>query len=216
MNSGIIVEFYLKSDIMLLKAFPSICLTAFSGLLCLNLAAQEINPVTVPDNASTALNTVAVADASANAGSRDVLTLAAGMNDNATLITAIKACGMENNIRSKSSITIFAPSNAAFAKLPPGLIDQMMKPENASILNKLISYHIIEGTHSTASVREAIKAGKGRAVYTTLSGNKLIATIEENKIRLTDDGNNACFITMSDIKGSNGVIHVVDKVALPR
>lgn len=205
-----------KSNSMSRKAFPFICLSAISGLLCLNLAAQEINPVALPDNASTSLNAVPVIEGSAARGSRDVFTLAAGMNENATLVTAIKACGMENKIRNKSSITIFAPSNAAFAKLPPGLVDQLMKPENASILNKLISYHIIEGNHSTASVREAIKAGKGRATYTTLSGNKLIATIEENKIRLTDDGNNACFITLSDIKGTNGMIHMLDKVALPR
>ena len=196
---------------MLTKAFPFICLSAISGMLCLSLAAQEINPVTFPDNASTAV-TVPVT----TAGSRDVFTLAAGINDNTTLITAIKACGMENNIRNKNSITIFAPTNAAFAKLPPGLVEQLMKPENASILNKIISYHIVEGNHSTASVREAIKAGKGKASYTTLSGNTLIATIEENRIRLTDDGNNACFITMSDLKGSNGTIHVLDKVALPR
>ena len=200
---------------MLTKAFPFICLSAISGMLCLSLTAQEINPVTLPDNTSTALN-IPVTEGVATGSSRDVLTLAAGLNDNATLINAIKACGMENNIRSKSSITIFAPSNAAFAKLPPGLVEQLMKPENASILSKILSYHIIEGNHSTASVREAIKAGKGRATYTTLSGNKITATIEENRIRLTDDGNNACFITMSDIKGSNGIIHVLDKVALPR
>jgi uncharacterized surface protein with fasciclin (FAS1) repeats len=199
---------------MLTKAFPFICLSAISGMLCLSLTAQEINPVTLPDNTSTALN-IPVTEG-ATGSSRDVLTLAAGLNDNATLINAIKACGMENNIRSKSSITIFAPNNAAFAKLPPGLVEQLMKPENASILSKILSYHIIEGNHSTASVREAIKAGKGRAIYTTLSGNKIIATLEENRIRLTDDGNNACFITMSDIKGSNGIIHVLDKVALPR
>ncbi|MHA4847040.1 fasciclin domain-containing protein [Flavitalea antarctica] len=201
---------------MLPKAFPSICLSAITGLLCINLAAQELNPVTLPDNASATISTVPAIDRSANAGSRDVFTLAAGMNDNATLVNAIKACGMENNIRSKPSITVFAPSNTAFAKLPPGLIEQMMKPENIYLLNKLISYHIIEGNHTTATLREDIKAGKGRAIYTTLSGNRLIATIEENKIRLTDDGNNACFITMSDIKGSNGMLHVLDKVALPR
>ena len=198
------------------KAFPFFCMTAISGLLCLNLAAQEINPVTVPDNASTAVNAVPHVDGSGSGSSRDVLTLAAGLNDNATLINAIKACGMESNLRSKTAVTIFAPNNTAFAKLPPGLVDQLMKPENTAILNKLISYHILEGNHTTASLREAIRVGKGRAVFTTLSGNQLIATIEENKIRLTDDGNNACFITMSDIKGSNGVVHVLDKVALPR
>jgi uncharacterized surface protein with fasciclin (FAS1) repeats len=123
---------------------------------------------------------------------------------------------MEANIRGKNAITIFAPDNTAFSKLPPGMVEQLLKPENASILYKILSYHIVEGTHNSASVKEAIKAGKGRAVFTTLSGNKLIATLEDNKIRLTDDGNNACFITMADIKGSNGMLHILDKVAIPR
>jgi len=198
------------------KAFPLICLSAFSGFLSLSVLAQDVTPVTVPDNNSTASTSAVVIDGSSKSASRDLFSLATGLDDNATLITAIKACGMEQNLRNKSSITIFAPSNAAFSKLPPGLVEQLLKPENASILSKIVSYHIVEGNHSLASVREAIKNGKGRAIFTTLSGNKLIATLEENKVRLTDDGNNACFITMSDIKGSNGTIHVLDKVALPR
>jgi uncharacterized surface protein with fasciclin (FAS1) repeats len=96
------------------------------------------------------------------------------------------------------------------------MVDQLLKPENASILSKIISYHIVEGNHNSASMREAIKAARGRAVFTTLSGNQLVATIEDNKIKLTDDGNNACFLTMTDIKGSNGTVHMLDKVALPR
>jgi uncharacterized surface protein with fasciclin (FAS1) repeats len=202
-----------KSQTMSRKTVLSLCITAFTGFFTLCVNAQDLNPVTVPDNGPVA-PTVPATNRTSGAG--DVFTLAAGMSDNATMITAIKACGMESNIRSKSAITVFAPSNAAFAKLPPGLVEQLLKPENASILNKVVAYHIVEGNISTAALREAIKAGKGRAVYTTLSGNKLIASIEENRIRLTDDGNNACFITLSDIKGSNGTIHVLDKVALPR
>jgi uncharacterized surface protein with fasciclin (FAS1) repeats len=199
---------------MLRKTIPYIMSVSLSAVFTLNVTAQEIAPPVPPDNSSVA---VAVPTVNvAGSGSRDVLTLASAINDNTTLVNAIKACGMENNVRNKSSITIFAPGNAAFAKLPPGFLEQLMKPENASILNKIISYHIVEGVHSTASVREAIRLGKGRAVFTTLSGNKLIATIEENKIRLTDDGNMACYITTSDVKGSNGVIHMVDKVAIPR
>jgi uncharacterized surface protein with fasciclin (FAS1) repeats len=199
---------------MLRKTFPLLSMIALSAISALNVTAQEVAPPVPPDNASVAV--VAPVVNLANSGSRDVLTLAAGISENTTLINAIKACGMENNVRNKSSITIFAPSNGAFSKLPPGFLEQLMKPENSSILHKIISYHIIEGVHSSASVREAIRQGRGRAIFTTLSGNNLVATLEENKIRLTDDGNNACFITMADVKGSNGVIHLVDKVALPR
>ncbi|RYF96647.1 MAG: fasciclin domain-containing protein [Chitinophagaceae bacterium] len=178
------------------------------------LVAQEAGQTVVPDNSSLALN-VPVVNTPAS-GARDVLTMASGMADNATLINAIKACGIESGLRSRGSITILAPNNAAFAKLPPGVVEQLMKPENASILSKIIFYHILEGNHSSASIKEAIKTGRGRAEFTTLAGNKIFASIEEGKIRLTDDGNNACFITTGDIKGSNGTVHVLDKVALPR
>ncbi|MET0299710.1 MAG: fasciclin domain-containing protein [Flavitalea sp.] len=180
--------------------------------LPLATSAQEVPPV-VPDNGSVAVNNRTAVN---NSGARDVFTLTTSMTDNAMLVSAIKACGLEAGLRNQTAITIFAPSNAAFAKLPPGLVDQLLKPENAQILTKIINYHIIAGNHTQASMREAIKAGRGRAEFTTLSGNKIVATIEENKIRLTDDGNNACYVTQSDIKASNGTIHVVDKVALPR
>lgn len=198
---------------MLIRTLPLYFTIAFIGISSASALAQEANPVTFPDNAPPVVYTP---PATTGSGSRDVLTLTAGMNQNAMLVDAIKACGMEADIRNKSSITIFAPTNSAFQKLPPGLVEQLMKPEYASILNKIISYHIIEGSHTSASLKEAIKAAKGRAVFTTLSGNRLIATIEDNRIRLTDDGNNACFITLADLKASNGTIHIVDKVALPR
>ena len=195
---------------------PLILTTAFSGICVFYTSAQETNPVTPPDNGSIANITVPTVGALSSGNARDIFTIAAGLNDNATLVSAIKACGMESGLRTRGAITIFAPCNSAFSKLPPGFVDQLMKPENASILNKISSYHIIMGNHSSVSIKEAIKAGKGHAVFTTLSGNKLVATLEDNRIRLTDDGDNACFITMSDIKGNNGTIHVLDKVALPR
>ncbi|RYG02675.1 MAG: fasciclin domain-containing protein [Chitinophagaceae bacterium] len=197
---------------MLKKAIHTLIGTFLVAGLPLATFAQDVPPV-VPDNGSVASNTRA---AVSNSGARDVFTLTTSMSDNATLVSAIKACGLEAGLRNQSSITVFAPNNAAFAKLPPGLVDQLLKPENAQILSKIINYHIVAGNHTQASMREAIKAGRGRAEYTTLSGNKIIATIEENKIRLTDDGNNACYVTQSDIKATNGLIHVVDKVVLPR
>ncbi len=196
---------------MFIRTLPIYFTIAIIGATSTKIEAQEANPITYPDNGPPVVYVPP-----ASGGTRDVLTLAAGMNQNAMMVDAIKACGMESDLRSKTAVTIFAPTNSAFSKLPPGLVEQLMKPENAPILNKIISYHILEGVHTSASLKEAIKAAKGRAVFTTLSGNRLIATIEDNRIRLTDDGNNACFITMADIKGSNGTIHIVDKVVLPR
>lgn len=202
-----------KTNDMLRNALPFLLSTVLIAGITTEAISQEAVPVVAPDNGSTAMNAPVV---NGGSGSRDVFTMATSMSDNAMMCSAIKACGLESGIRSRSSITIFIPNNAAFAKLPPGLVEQLMKPENVAILSKIVSYHIIEGNITIAAMREAIKAGRGRAEYTTLSGNKIVATLEDNKVRLTDDGNKASFVTASDIKASNGTIHVVDKVALPR
>jgi uncharacterized surface protein with fasciclin (FAS1) repeats len=179
---------------------------------------QDLPPL-VTENVSSGLasgSAILKSAESSGTGAKDIMLVCAALRDNGTMVTAMKASGIESGLKTSGPVTIFAPNNTAFAKLPPGLVDQLLKPENVAILSKVISYHIVRGNIDIASVREAIKAGKGRAVYTTLSGNKLIATLEDNKIRLTDDGNNACFITTADLKASNGIVHVLDKVAIPR
>ena len=146
----------------------------------------------------------------------DIVVVTSTLRDNGTLTNAFKAAGMENSLKAKGPFTVFAPSNIAFGKLPAGFVEQLMKPENSDKLAKILSYHVIAGKMDINSVRQAIKAGHGKAEFTTLCGNKLIASIEDNKIKLTDDGDNSCFITISDLHASNGIIHVLDKVALPR
>ena len=147
---------------------------------------------------------------------KDIVAVTSTLRDNGTLTNAFKAAGMETDLKSKGPFTVFAPSNIAFEKLPPGLVEQLMKPENSDKLLKILSYHVVAGKMDINSVKQAIKNGHGKAVFTTLCGNKLVASIEDNKIKLTDDGDNSCFITVSDLQASNGIIHVLDKVALPR
>jgi uncharacterized surface protein with fasciclin (FAS1) repeats len=171
-----------------------------------NLAARTDNPIPP-----------IVEDVRTAAGSgNDIVSVTSGLRENGTLTNAFKASGLDNNLKLKGPFTVFAPDNGAFAKLPPGLVEQLMKRENADKLSKILSYHVIQGTLDMNSLRTAIKKGNGKAEFTTLCGNKITASIEDNKIKLTDDGANACFITTGDVHASNGIIHVVDKVALPR
>ena len=153
---------------------------------------------------------------SAGGSTNDIVAVTSGLRDNGTLTNAFKAAGLEKDLKNKGPYTVFAPDNSAFTKLPPGFVEQLMKSENADKLSKILSYHVIQGKLDLTTIKAAIKKGNGKAEFMTLSGNKIYASIEDNKVKLTDDGMNACFITSSDLHASNGIIHVVDKVALPR
>lgn len=192
----------------------AICLVSFGFV---NYSAQAQNNIVA--KAETVLPPLVdeVRSASGGGGTgNDILAVTSGLRENGTLSNAFKASGLEKDLKNKGPFTVFAPDNSAFAKLPPGLVEQLMKSENADKLSKILSYHVIQGKLDLTTIKAAIKKGNGRAEFTTLCGNKIYASIEENKVRLTDDGMNACFITSSDLQASNGIVHVVDKVALPR
>lgn len=111
---------------------------------------------------------------------------------------------------------MFAPTNAAFAKLPAGTVDTLLKPENKAQLAKILTYHVVSGNLDAAAVMAAIKAGNGKAVVATVSGGKLTASIDGGKVKLTDESGNAAFVTTADLKGSSGVVAVTDAVVLPK
>lgn len=187
---------------------------ALIGFVMIGFTSNAQNGVTA--KADNIPPTVDYTPKAGGSSAHDIVSLTSTLRDNGTLTNAFKAAGMENSLKAKGPFTVFAPNNIAFQKLPAGFVEQLMKPENSDKLAKILSYHVIAGKMDINSVRQAIKAGHGRAEFTTLCGNKLIASIEDNKIKLTDDGDNSCFITVSDLQASNGIIHVLDKVALPR
>ena len=100
--------------------------------------------------------------------------------------------------------------------MPAGTVDFLLKPENKATLVKILTYHVVAGNLDANAVVAAIKAGKGNAVLTTVSGNMLTATIENGKVKLTDEKGGVAFVTVTDLKGSNGIIHVIDTVVLPK
>ena len=147
---------------------------------------------------------------------KDVVDIAIGSKDHTTLVAAVKAADLVTTLKGKGPFTVFAPTNAAFDKLPKGTVESLLKPENKAQLSKILTYHVVSGNLDAAGVVEAIKKGNGTAVLTTVSGGKLTVTLEGEKVKLTDESGNSAYVIVADLKGSNGVVHVIDGVVLPK
>jgi uncharacterized surface protein with fasciclin (FAS1) repeats len=147
---------------------------------------------------------------------KDVVDIAIGSADHTTLVAAVKAADLVGTLKSAGPFTVFAPTNAAFAKLPAGTVEGLLKPENKAQLAKILTYHVVSGNLDAAAVVAAIKGGNGKVVLTTVSGGKLTASMDMGKVKLTDESGKSAFVTVADLKGSNGVVHVIDGVVLPK
>lgn len=146
--------------------------------------------------------------------SKTIVENAAASKAHTTLVAAVKAAGLVETLSGKGPFTVFAPSNDAFAKLPAGTVDYLLKPENIKKLQAVLTYHVVAGNLDSKAVVAAIKAGQGRAVLTTVQGGQLIASIDGDNVILIDAKGNKAVITAVDITSSNGVIHVIDTVVL--
>lgn len=136
--------------------------------------------------------------------------------DHTTLVAAVKAAGLVETLASAGPFTVFAPTNDAFAKLPEGTVDNLLKPENKALLTKILTYHVVAGKLDANELMKKIKAGGGMAKLKTVSGDELTAMMNGDKnIMLKDEKGNSFNITIYDVYQSNGVIHVIDRVAMP-
>lgn len=151
----------------------------------------------------------------ANAQSKDIVDIAVGSADHTTLVAAVQAAGLVDTLKSKGPFTVFAPTNSAFAALPAGTVDTLLKPENKALLTKILTYHVVAGNLDAKAVLKAIKKGKGKAVLTTVAGGKLTASLDGGSVILTDEKGGKSKVVVTDLKGSNGVIHVIDTVVMP-
>ncbi len=147
---------------------------------------------------------------------KDIVDIAVGSEAHTTLVAAVKAADLVATLKSKGPFTVFAPVNDAFAKLPAGTVETLLKPENKAQLVKILTYHVVAGNIDSKAVAAAITKGNGKAVLTTVSGGKLTASLDNGKVKLTDENGGSAFVTAVDLKGSNGVIHVIDGVVLPK
>jgi uncharacterized surface protein with fasciclin (FAS1) repeats len=136
--------------------------------------------------------------------------------DHTTLVAAVKAAGLVETLQGKGPFTVFAPTNAAFDKLPAGTVETLVKPENKAMLTKVLTYHVVAGRYDSKKLMQLIKKGGGQAMLKTVSGGTLTARMNGmNGISLTDEKGGTSNVTTADVYQSNGVIHVIDTVVMP-
>ncbi len=146
---------------------------------------------------------------------KDIIDNAVNSADHTTLVAAVKAAGLVETLKGAGPFTVFAPTNAAFEKLPAGTVDTLLKPESKATLTKVLTYHVVPGRLSASQIGSMIKKGGGKATLKTVSGGVLIASMDGKTIVLTDEKGGMSRVTIGNVFQSNGVIHVVDTVLLP-
>jgi uncharacterized surface protein with fasciclin (FAS1) repeats len=147
---------------------------------------------------------------------KNIIQNAVNSKDHKTLVAAVKAAGLVDTLQGSGPFTVFAPTDAAFAKLPAGTVDSLVKPENKETLTKILTYHVVAGKWTFNDLAKQIKAGKGKAMLKTVSGDTLWAMMNgEHNIILKDAKGNMANISTYDVVQSNGVIHVIDAVVMP-
>ena len=147
---------------------------------------------------------------------KNIIENALNSKDHTTLVAAVKAAGLVETLQSKGPFTVFAPTNAAFDKLPKGTVETLLMPENIKMLQTILTYHVVAGKMNSTDVAKAIKMGKGKATMKTVSGGTLTAWMKGKNLYITDENGNSAKVTIADVNQSNGVIHVIDAVVLPK
>lgn len=147
---------------------------------------------------------------------KTVVDVAVGSKDHSTLVVAVKAADLVSTLQGKGPFTVFAPTNEAFAKLPKGTVENLLKTENKATLAKILTYHVVAGNLDAAAVITAIKDGKGKVTLKTVSGGTLTASLKNGKVILTDEKGGIATVTATDLKAGNGVVHVIDTVLMPK
>jgi uncharacterized surface protein with fasciclin (FAS1) repeats len=147
---------------------------------------------------------------------KNIIENAVNSKDHTTLVAAVKAADLVETLQGNGPFTVFAPTNAAFEKLPMGTVETLLKPENKKMLQTILTYHVVAGKMNSNDIAKAIKMGNGKAMLKTLSGGTLIAWMKDKKLYITDEKGGMSQVTIADVNQSNGVIHVIDSVLLPK
>jgi uncharacterized surface protein with fasciclin (FAS1) repeats len=148
--------------------------------------------------------------------SKNIVQNAVNSKDHTTLVAAVKAAGLVETLQTPGPFTVFAPTNEAFDMLPKGTVETLLKPENKGTLTTILTYHVVAGKLDAKELSRLIKAGNGKTELKTVAGGKLWASMKGNKIMLTDEKGGMATVTIKNVDQSNGVIHVIDHVVLPR
>ncbi|WP_199734581.1 fasciclin domain-containing protein [Flavobacterium sp. RSP15] len=162
------------------------------------------------DSTAVAMDTTAVVE------TPNIVGVAAGNADFTTLVTAVKAAGLVETLSGEGPFTVFAPTNEAFAKLPAGTVDGLLKPESLDKLKAVLTYHVVAGKFEAAAVIEAINKNNGKYTVTTVQGGTIVLSLKDGKVILTDANGGTSTVVLADVAASNGVIHAIDTVVMPK
>jgi uncharacterized surface protein with fasciclin (FAS1) repeats len=173
-------------------------------------------------SAAVPLSAAEMAEKTVNVGgapmypSKNIIQNAVNSKDHTTLVAAVKAAGLVDTLQGPGPFTVFAPTNEAFAKLPAGTVDNLLKPENKDTLVKVLTYHVVPGRMTALSLMKAVKEGEGAAKLKTVAGEDIwVKQAGPGKLIITDSKGDVAMVTIADVMQSNGVIHVIDTVLLP-
>ncbi len=200
-STYMLVNYFKIYKHIIMKKFRTLTMLIASALIATTSFAQE--------------KTVMVGGA-AMYPSKNIVENAVNSKDHTTLVAAVKAAGLVETLQSAGPFTVFAPTNAAFNMLPAGTVDNLVKPENKTTLTGILTYHVVAGKWSAKDIAKMIKEGNGTAEIKTVAGGKLWAMMEGKKIVIKDEAGNKAYVTISDVNQSNGVIHVIDHVLMPK
>ncbi|WP_339921008.1 fasciclin domain-containing protein [uncultured Flavobacterium sp.] len=171
---------------------------------------KEAESTEMADSTVVAMDTTAVVE------TPNIVGVAAGNADFSTLVTAVTAAGLVETLSGDGPFTVFAPNNAAFAKLPAGTVDSLLKPENLDKLKAVLTYHVVSGKFDAATVIDAINKNNGKYSVTTVQGGTIVLSLKDGKVMLTDANGGTATVILADVAASNGVIHAIDTVVMPK
>ena len=187
-----------------------------------NMLAAACSAAVIGAFAATAMPQASFAEDTVMVGgapmypSKTIVENAVNSKDHTTLVAAVKAAGLVDTLQGKGPFTVFAPTDAAFAKLPAGTVESLVKPENKDKLTKILTYHVVATNALSDAVRKMVMDDGGKHAIKTVSGDTLTAMVKGEMIMLQDESGQTATVTIADVKQSNGVIHVIDTVLLPK
>ncbi|MGV8959811.1 MAG: fasciclin domain-containing protein [Stenotrophomonas sp.] len=184
--------------------------------LSLALATTALAPMAMAEKmGSTEMQRTVMVGGAAMSPTKNIIQNAMNSNDHTTLVAAIKAAGLVATLEGAGPFTVFAPTNEAFAALPAGTVENLLKPENKAALAKILTYHVVAGNYTSHDLAKLTKKHQGKAMLKTVQGDEITVADKDGKWTVTDAKGNVAHITIANVMQSNGVIFVIDKVLMP-
>lgn len=194
----------------LIKRFSALSLVAVVMASCADGKKKEEEVVATVDSTEVVMEETEVVESST------IVDVAVGNENFSTLVAAVKAAELVETLSGEGPFTVFAPTNEAFDKLPAGTVDNLLKPENVEKLKSILTYHVISGKFVAAAVIDEINKNNGKFTVTTVQGGKIDLSLKDGKVVLTDANGKTSTVAMADVAASNGVIHAIDTVVMPK